>query len=436
MHDPSWFSKVSQKYQAVVESLLSEPPSEGPDAHTLAEFKKKFGPTAFVCGFYRCPRSSNGFISSQARDEHEALHSTQYNCPESNCVYSSTKFSTLKLLQKHIQQYHSKPEDPVPLLSKQRVQKKRRFEDPEDYTSAPTFLFHPHHPDILQQRLRELSNSHPNHHHESLSVVPELDAELPSRESLIQQYEKELRIIGDTTLNSLWRPDEENHSQQTAPDLKGRSPFPTRPASRALPPKKAFLDYDQITSERKTQDHPRKSALDLKAWEISQTRSSKISEHWTIPELNSFPELLKHFGSDWKSTAAVMKTKTAIMVSCTNNFWACTSTDTPKIMHYFNSHVDPGKTEYGKLVARADSIRAEYAEKIDMHGETVLGPVPAVKGQPQRFYDPHSLSPVVRKTSPQTSSSEYPVNPLDGPFAGLVDRADESAESLPEVNLP
>jgi hypothetical protein len=104
-------------------------------------------------------------------------------------------------------------------------------------------------------------------------------------------------------------------------------------------------------------------------------------------------------------------------------------------MHYYNSQVDPGKTKYGKLVARADSIRAECAEKIAMQGETVLGPVPAVKDQPQRLYDPYSLSNVVRNTSPP-ASSESPVNPLDGPFAGLVDRGDQSAELLPKVNLP
>jgi hypothetical protein len=319
VHDPSWFSKVSQKYQAVVESLLSEAPSEGSDTHTLAEFKTIYGPTAFVCGFYRCPRSSNGFISSRARDEHEALHSIRYNCPESSCVYSSTRFSKLNLLQKHIQQYHSKPEDPVPFLSKQRVQKKRRFEDPEEYTFAPSFLLHPHCPDILQQRLRELNNSRPSHH-ELPSITPKLDPKPPSRQSIIEQYEKESTLLSITRLNPLWQPDEENHSQQTAPSLQDKSPFPTGLTSRGLPPKKVFLDYDQITSQRESQDHAGKSALDLKAWENSQTRSCKISGHWTIPELNSFPELLEHFGSDWKSIAAIMKTKTATMVSCANNF--------------------------------------------------------------------------------------------------------------------
>lgn len=113
-----------------------------------------------------------------------------------------------------------------------------------------------------------------------------------------------------------WR---RNHSQQTAFVLEGRSPFPTGPVSRALPTKKVFLDYDLTTSQRK--DHARKSFLDLKAWETPQTRSPKISENWTIPELKNFPELLKRFGSDWKSIAAIMKTKTAIMVSCFTTSW-------------------------------------------------------------------------------------------------------------------
>jgi hypothetical protein len=277
MDDPSWFSKVSQQYQTVVESLLFEAAwnaSDSPDANTLADFKRIYGPTAFVCGFHPCPRSSNGFESSSARDEHEASHKTRYNCPDSKCVFASAGFPKFNLLQKHIRQYHSKPEDDVPLLSKQRLPKKRRFEDPEDYTFAPAFLLVPHHPDVLQQRLGELTKAHSSRPEESTPMI---------------FFE---------------------HEQL----------FPTGPSARGLAPKNAFLDFDEIRRKQTTSNQSKRYVLDLQALVSLPSRTPIISERWTIPELNSFPELLEHFGSDWKSIAAVMKTKTALMVSRPNKY--------------------------------------------------------------------------------------------------------------------
>lgn len=276
LDDPSWFSEVSQQYRIIVESLLTEASlniSDGPDARLLADFKRIYGSTAFVCRYHRCPHYSNGFESSMARDEHEVVHKIRYNCPENKCVYASAGFSKFNLLQKHIRKYHSKPEDDVPLLSKQRVQKKRRFEEPEDYTFAPTFLVIPHSFDALQQRLGEIAKTHASH----------LD-ETQSR-----------------------RPDE-----STA--------FPSGPSARGLAPRKAFLDFEEVQRKQATPNQTGSFALDYQALLRSPSRTSIVSERWTIPELNSFPKLLEHFGSDWEAIAGVMKTKTSHMVSLPKMF--------------------------------------------------------------------------------------------------------------------
>lgn len=159
----------------------------------------------------------------------------------------------------------------MPVLSKQRLQKKRRFEDPEDYTFAPTFLLIPHHPDIFQQRLGELSKAHSSRPEESTPMI----------------------------------------------FLEHDHLFPTGSSARGLAPKKAFLDFDEIRRKQTTSNQGQSLVLKLQTLS-SPDRTPIISERWTIPELNSFPELLEHFGSDWKGIAAVMKTKTALMVSQPN----------------------------------------------------------------------------------------------------------------------
>lgn len=285
VNDPSWFSKVSQAYETIVDSLLGESASVSPqDAELLNEFKKIYGSTAFVCGYYRCPRSSNGFTSAAARDEHESLHTIRHKCPEPKCVYSATGFLKYNLLQKHIQQHHGKVGDPVPILSKQRVQKKRRFEDPDDYTFPPTFLIAPHNSNTLQHRLREAEFRHT----------------------------KGDPHYANSALN-------DNH--------KGTSPFPSGDAARTLAPRKAFIDYDHVTTQPQKFAHATPAALDFVVLEDPQIRRPRISERWTITELISFPSLLEYFGSDWKSIAATMKTKTAQMVSYVHHLLLKTFTD-------------------------------------------------------------------------------------------------------------
>ena len=43
--------------------------------------------------------------------------------------------------------------------------------------------------------------------------------------------------------------------------------------------------------------------------------TKNISSYWSVPEVNVFPSLLEHFGTDWQSIANHMQTKTVTMVS-------------------------------------------------------------------------------------------------------------------------
>jgi hypothetical protein len=104
-------------------------------------------------------------------------------------------------------------------------------------------------------------------------------------------------------------------------------------------------------------------------------------------------------------------------------------------MNHYNSQIDPGKTEYEELVNKADKRRAANARDATLHEKEVLDPTPTIEDQPQRIYDPHSISLVVRTAPPQTSSSETSTNHVDGPFAGVVDRSDSLAGVLPDINL-
>lgn len=48
---------------------------------------------------------------------------------------------------------------------------------------------------------------------------------------------------------------------------------------------------------------------------IEPIKANRISSYWSVPEVNQFPQLLEHFGTDWQSIANHMQTKTVTMVS-------------------------------------------------------------------------------------------------------------------------
>lgn len=74
-------------------------------------------------------------------------------------------------------------------------------------------------------------------------------------------------------------------------------------------------------------------------------------------------------------------------------------------MKHYESQVEPGKTEYERLVIEANALIAVGNGK-----ETDLGTM--VKEQPQRLYDPYSLSNITRKPNTQNSTLDVHTNEL------------------------
>lgn len=113
-HDPTYFSTVAQRYQEVVELLLScdlSSPPQHVTSEMLESFRKQYGESEFICRFHECPHHSDGFGSTKKRDEHEATHTKSFRCADPSCVFFARGFTSKTGLQKHNRKYHPSPED-------------------------------------------------------------------------------------------------------------------------------------------------------------------------------------------------------------------------------------------------------------------------------------------------------------------------------------
>ncbi|TGO46683.1 hypothetical protein BCON_0312g00030 [Botryotinia convoluta] len=99
----------------------------------------------------------------------------------------------------------------------------------------------------------------------------------------------------------------------------------------------------------------------------------QTSSYWSVPEVHDFPELLRHFGTDWQGIAKHMGTKTHTMVK-----------------NYYQRSVDSGsKKEWETITRDADSKRER--------GECT-GPAPTPSAPTKRRYDP-TPAPLSRSAS-------------------------------------
>lgn len=99
----------------------------------------------------------------------------------------------------------------------------------------------------------------------------------------------------------------------------------------------------------------------------------QTSSYWSVPEVHDFPELLRHFGTDWQGIAKHMGTKTHTMVK-----------------NYYQRSVDSGsKKEWETITRDADSKRER--------GEST-GPAPTPSAPTKRRYDP-TPAPLSRSAS-------------------------------------
>jgi hypothetical protein len=73
----------------------------------LADFKKIFADSAFLCGFRSCPRAVHGFLNADELKEHETTHIVNLLCSDDNCEYSKIGFKTARTLKRHILDFHT-----------------------------------------------------------------------------------------------------------------------------------------------------------------------------------------------------------------------------------------------------------------------------------------------------------------------------------------
>ncbi len=113
-HDPTLFSKISQRYQDVVRFLFNcsvDDLPENSEPRDLEKFREAYLESAFICRYRECPRYSDGFKSSRERDEHERLHAKPLRCADPSCVYFARGFTSKTGLLKHNRKCHPSPDE-------------------------------------------------------------------------------------------------------------------------------------------------------------------------------------------------------------------------------------------------------------------------------------------------------------------------------------
>lgn len=131
------------------------------------------------------------------------------------------------------------------------------------------------------------------------------------------------------------------------------------------------------------------------------TAQQQTSSYWSVPEVHDFPELLRHFGTDWQGIAKHMGTKTHTMVyNDIFSDWLDIKKGKPglkrlaniaeQVKNYYQRSVDSGsKKEWETITRDADSKRER--------GEST-GPAPTPTAPTKRRYD-HTPAPLSRSAS-------------------------------------
>lgn len=115
--DPTHLSTIRNNYLLTTEALLSQNAQHmfpTLNQKMLETFAETYGGSAFVCRILRCPFSTDGFSTSQQRDNHELQHRPKLRCGNANCF--SMGFTTRSQLNRHIEKYHPVGENETSLV--------------------------------------------------------------------------------------------------------------------------------------------------------------------------------------------------------------------------------------------------------------------------------------------------------------------------------
>ena len=70
----------------------------------MREFRVSHSSGYYLCSYQSCPRASQGFSSTELRQQHEESHAPRFQCPNPACVF--WKCSSEAALRKHTIKYH------------------------------------------------------------------------------------------------------------------------------------------------------------------------------------------------------------------------------------------------------------------------------------------------------------------------------------------
>lgn len=174
----------------------------------------------------------------------------------------------------------------------------------------------------------------------------------------------------------------------------------------------AFANLDSMSQNFPTQE--RDSATPMSFDAQDRRNPQHTSSYWSVPEQTDFPDLLRHFGTDWHGIAKFMTSKTHIMVK-----------------NYYQRHVESGKMAIWEKIAKDADEKKSRGESTGPLPTPTAAPAPKTRGHPgsgsrlgsamdgiEETQSP-SQNVILQQASPtqQTMSSRFPALAQAGPVA-------------------
>lgn len=115
-HDPTWLSSIDVQFEADMHNLLNLPDDALPagiDLASLSAFRNANGMASFYCRHQGCDQANSGFVTSEAREQHELCHMLRLQCQVPYCAWKGIGFKRKGHLISHKRRYHPSLEDSV-----------------------------------------------------------------------------------------------------------------------------------------------------------------------------------------------------------------------------------------------------------------------------------------------------------------------------------
>ena len=158
--DPTIFNTLASKYGDVVHFLLRNSSVDGLRDEELVSFKQKYQDSAFQCRFFNCARTSDGFRTSQLRDDHEINnHGNGIKCTDQDCSFNRIGFKKSEDLKRHLKKHHA---DTAGTLDRRFKRKRITRDDPLEQETGED-LVPQQEPDLIQSIIDIKPSQVPSH---------------------------------------------------------------------------------------------------------------------------------------------------------------------------------------------------------------------------------------------------------------------------------